>query len=379
MLIFYVFLVISFVGQAQVSYKTFHSEKLAEERNIKIQLPRGYDSEIDKKYPLILVLDGDYLFEPMAGSADYFSYWDEIPECIVVGINQMGNRVEETAYDDHLFLPFDRSARFFEFVGGELLPYLESTYRTSNFVLIAGHDMSANFINYYLFKDEPLFRAYLNLSPDLAPEMASRLTQKLEQVEQSTWFYLATASDDIPALRTPAVQLNEQLRRVRNPKLSYLFDDFEDANHYTLVGRAFPSALEQIFKAYAPIGQKEYQEIVAAKASAFDFLVKKYQYIKDNFGISIGFRKDDLMMIGKALEYRKDWDDLERLGKLARDEYPDHTLGTYFIGRSFEEKGKTRKAIKMYRSSFGQSPVDFITFESMLDKAEALERELGYD
>ena len=41
---------------------------------------------LKKHIPLILVLDGDYLFEPFSGCVDYLSYWDEIPEAIVVGI-----------------------------------------------------------------------------------------------------------------------------------------------------------------------------------------------------------------------------------------------------------------------------------------------------
>ena len=41
---------------------TILSKYLNEKRSIEIQLPRSYNTESDKKYPLILVLDGEYMF-----------------------------------------------------------------------------------------------------------------------------------------------------------------------------------------------------------------------------------------------------------------------------------------------------------------------------
>ena len=45
--------------------------------------------ETKKKYPLIIVLDGDYLFDITSGSVDYLSYWGDIPENIVVDITDL--------------------------------------------------------------------------------------------------------------------------------------------------------------------------------------------------------------------------------------------------------------------------------------------------
>ena len=39
---------------------TILSKYLNEKRSIEIQLPRSYDVDLDKKYPLMIVLDGDY-------------------------------------------------------------------------------------------------------------------------------------------------------------------------------------------------------------------------------------------------------------------------------------------------------------------------------
>ncbi len=82
------------VNYAQIKYESLSSQKLGETRQIKIQLPRNYEENKDKRYPVVVVLDGDYLFEPVAGMVDYYSYWEDVPEMIVVGINQDGIRME---------------------------------------------------------------------------------------------------------------------------------------------------------------------------------------------------------------------------------------------------------------------------------------------
>ena len=174
---------------AQIKYESLPSQKLGETRQIKIQLPRNYEKNTEKRYPVMVVLDGDYLFEPVSGMVDYYSYWEDAPEMIVVGINQDGLRTEDTQYSETNFLPIDKGAKFFEFIGMELLAQLDQKYRTANFRIIVGHDFTANFINYYLFKSPPLFNGYINLSPGLAPMMAERIPERIPSIESKTFYY----------------------------------------------------------------------------------------------------------------------------------------------------------------------------------------------
>lgn len=88
-LVLYFFINISF---SQTIYDSFESEFLNESRELKIQLPRNYDNNVKKDYPLIIVFDGDYMFEAVSGSVDYLSYWGDIPESIIVGVNQIDSR-----------------------------------------------------------------------------------------------------------------------------------------------------------------------------------------------------------------------------------------------------------------------------------------------
>ena len=99
------------------------------------------------------------------------------------------------------FMPAGTGADFFEFIGLELIPYIDNNYRTAKFTIAVGHDFTANFINYFLFKDPPMFNGYINLSPDLAPYMDERLPERIPQIQTKTFYYLATGSDDVKDLR----------------------------------------------------------------------------------------------------------------------------------------------------------------------------------
>lgn len=364
---------------SQTLYEDYRSLKLDQNRKLKIQLPRNYDKNVEKKYPVFVVLDGDHLFEPVAGNVDYFSYWEDMPESIVVGIIQSKTRKEDCRYDEAESLPVNKGAEFYEFIGQELMPYLDETYRTAKFKIIVGHDYTANFINYYLFKDNPLFQGYINLSPELAPFMSNRIHNKLSSTSKKTWFYMATATNDANNIMKSTVKLNDSLATIENNKLHYTFDNFENSSHYTLVGRGIPSALEKIFEMYRPISRKTYKEVILnLETSPYDYLVDIYHTTEDLYGIKRKIRINDFIAISTALEKKENWDELEPLGKLAIKEHPDAMLGHYYLGIYYEQIGEPKKALRAYENGFLKEEVAFLTKDYMLEKVEKIKEDFGW-
>lgn len=359
--------------QSQVIYEAFQSSKLEGERNLKIQLPRNYNPDDEEEYPLIIVLDGDYLFEPVIGNTDYQSYWGEMPKCIVVGVNLSGSRESDLFYDKEQFFPSQSGAQFFEFIGMELIPYIESKYHVSEFRIAMGHDLSANFINYYLFKDNPIFRAFVLFSPDLAPEMKSRVQVRLSTLTTDTFYYLATADGDIAGLKNGILEQDALLQTLENPKVHYRFDNFTDADHYSLVGLGIPKALNQIFDLYKPISVKEYnEEVLTYEPSPYDYLVKKYDDIEFFYGFEKKVVENDLKAIAAASNKKNDLESLKELSKLAKKEYPDSMISAYYLGMYFEKDNNLKKALQYYNSGLLLTPSEFIDKDVLLDKIYAI-------
>ncbi|GAA4235275.1 alpha/beta hydrolase-fold protein [Postechiella marina] len=374
-----VFLLSIHFVEAQVKYETIESSKLGESRQLKIQLPRGYEKNTNKTYPLFVVLDGDYMFEAVAGNTDYYSYWEDMPEAIVVGVNQFDKRYDDCLYSEQNSLPVETGASFFEFIGFELIPHIEKKYRVGNFKIAVGHGETANFINYYLLKSQPLFNAYIVISPELAPNMLDYIPEQLGKLQSKIFYYLAHTDNDAKSIKEMTTVLNTDISAVDNDNLHYSFNNFEGPTHYSVPAHALPNAIENIFSIYQPISKKEYKEtILELEISPVLYLEEKYQTIADLFGIDKQVLINDFKAISAAIEKNETYEYFEALGKMARKQYPETLLGSYYLARFYEETGEPKKAMRTYQSAYSLSEIAGITKDLMLEKADSIKQDFGY-
>ncbi|MFP2995543.1 alpha/beta hydrolase-fold protein [Spongiivirga sp. MCCC 1A20706] len=372
-------LVCSTSMNAQVLNEEFNSYKLGETRKIDIYIPESYSAEDKKTYPLVIVLDGDYLFDLAVSNTKLYSYWEEMPEAIVVGVQQENVRIGDTKYNDDSGLPEERGAAFFEFIAMELVPYITKGYKTANFKMIVGHDRTAAFLNYYLFKEDPMFDAYVSLAPKFAPFMEERLADKLNGTEKRRFYYLATGENDDKRGRKAIKALNDKVKTSTNENLSFYFDEFANAGENAVAGYGIASAMDQIFGMYKPISVKEYRENIATMESdVFSYLEKKYNDIETFFGFRKQTTMNDIMAIYAAAKKKEDLESLQKLGVLGLKEYPDTMLGHFFEAEFHELSGEPKKALRTYEKAFGSSEIDFLTKDLVLERIDALKADFGY-
>jgi len=376
----YIFLLLIFTTQlfSQTKYEFIDSDRLGQ-RELKIQLPRNYNENLEQFYPLIITLDGDYLFEVVSGNVDYMSYWDDMPDAIVVGINQESSKEDDLYISDEDYFPIRGGAKFYEFLGAELVPYLIEKYRVGIFKIVVGHGDSANFINFFAFKKDPLFQAYISISPSFSPFMEENLFQLISSNKASIFYYLSTSEEDFKDNRKNILNLNTRLQDIKLETTTYKFDDFKTDSHYSLVANSIPSALNHIFSIYKPISRNEYKnELLKIDYSPVKYLENKYRKIKDLFGIEKQILLNDFRAVNATIVKKKNMDYYKDLSKLAKDNYPDTLLSNLYIGRYYESTGNYKKAIKAYQEAFVYDEIDGITKEELLDRAEKLKFENDY-
>lgn len=345
-------LLMSSVVCSQVKLEKFESRILNTTREIKIKLPKNYDQTSELKHPVIVVFDGDYLFEPVAGQVSYQTYFDGMPESIVVGIVQGYERFYDSYFDEVTGLPIESGARFYQFIGEELLPYIDSKFNTSKFRVAVGHDIMGNFINSFLFSDKPAFQAYINLSPDFKGNMDQNIINRVKYLKDDVFYYLATSDGDISYIRETVEATDQQLKTIDNKALTYYFDELKGDSHYSMVTGAVSKALDQIFDVYKPLGEKELKEKVLTYEGTLDnYIEKRYQRIEDLFGIQRSISEDEFKKVVQIADEREDLASLEQLGKLANKQLPNSSLGTYYLALHAEKIGKTKKAVKLYETA----------------------------
>lgn len=175
---------------AQVKTEVFESFKLQERRDLSYYVPEEYDAE--EQHSLIVVLDAEYLFDDVVAKAKFYSKFHGMPPAIVVGIHQLKGqeRLKDCAFNEETGLPTESGKLFFEFIGMEVIPKLESTYNISPFKMVVGYDITANFENFYLFKENPLFSSYISIAPTLAPEMETRVATRINALDKQIFLSL---------------------------------------------------------------------------------------------------------------------------------------------------------------------------------------------
>ena len=368
---------LSFNSFSQKITDTLVSQKLRENREITISLPESYEKNKTKKYPLLVVLDGDYLVEPFQGALKYGAYWDDLPEVIIVGINQNKNdeRTLDCTWNDETGLPKGKGERFFEFIGAEILPYIEKNYRIAPFKIIAGHDVTAGFLNFFLYKDQPIFNGYISLSPELPTGMEEQIPERLDKIDKPLFYYHASADGDLKNTQERIKKMDDEIALLKKPSLNYLFDHFKGTSHYSLVLHAIPHALYQFFGIYQPISMNEFNEKIATLPSGYsEYLEKKYQEIERNYNIKMPIRINDFKAIEAAILKNKDYNDFDALSILAEKSYPKSMLADYELAMMFEKKGDNKNAAKYYLSAFQKEAIGDLTKRMMYDRGSALKK-----
>lgn len=361
-------------------YDKIYSDKLSAEREITIQLPRDYNLEEEKRYPVFIVFDGDYLFKIVSGNVDYMSFWGDIPEAIVVGINQIDSRYNDTSIVDNInFTPISSTANFFEFVSQELIPYINKNYRTTNFRVAVGHERTANFINFFLIKKVPIMNGYIAVSPKYTKKMKEYLAQYLISSSQNIYYYLSTSNEDFQSISEDVLDFNQRLDSLNNENIHYKFQNLAVPSHYTLPAYTIPYSIEDMFSIYKDINRIEYDSIILKlETSPVKYLEEKYEKIKNHFGVIKEISINDFIAVEQYIDEKEKFHFFKDLAKLATSKYRETILPSYYMGRFYEETGDAEKAMHIYRSAYNMEDIAGITKEHLLQKADEIADYYGY-
>jgi|TARA_A100001011_G_scaffold288864_1_gene299964 predicted alpha/beta superfamily hydrolase len=359
---------------------TILSKYLNEKRAIEIQLPRSYEIESDKNYPLMIVLDGDYMFNIVSGSVDYLSYWGDIPENLVVGINQKDTRFQDSSvFDNITHTPISSTASFYDFIVNELIPYFSKNYRVSNFKVIVGQERTANFANFFLLKNVPQIRGVISISPKVSENMNRYLNENLSKTNSKIVYTLSSSKRDFESIFKNVSELTASLDSIENKNLRFESLIFDKENHYILPSVSVPNSIRSTYSMYSDIDKIEYDSIISKlETSPIDYLKNKYQLIKEFYDLDKTISMNDFMAIEEFIEENEFFNLYDELSELAKQEYPGTILPSYYKGRFIEETGDPKKAMYIYRSAYNMKEVKGLTKEYLLELAERIKEDFNY-
>ncbi len=225
--------------------------------DICVKVPKDYIDNPDTKYPLILVLDGDYLFKPVVGQIDLQSYFDDYSKSIIVGINSNIAYFQTLKNDTSSLSDSEFQDKFRAFIIKELLPHLENELRINDYKVLVGHGKSSNLLNSFLLEKELVFNAYVNLSPDLGEDLNQDVVEQLDALNKDIIYYVSTSTEDSKSNVESSSSFIEQFKKVENRNFRFHLDDFNNATDHTQVTRGIAKAFEKVFNQNTLEGSKK--------------------------------------------------------------------------------------------------------------------------
>ncbi|MFY0570595.1 alpha/beta hydrolase [Archangium lansingense] len=148
----------------------FHSTLLERDFILHSYVPAEHGGEL----PVVLVLDGNSMFDPVVEALEQGLARGELEPAVVIGIAYAGS--QNARNTDFTPVPDDRipdsggASQYFDFVEQELLPHLESRFpisRSKEDRALFGHSFGGLAGAYALFERPELFGRYGLASPSL--------------------------------------------------------------------------------------------------------------------------------------------------------------------------------------------------------------------
>ena len=340
--------------------KNLDSDMLGTKRKIKIYLPKGYEEEDGKNYPLAIVFDSEYLFDTYVGNSILFAAKDKAPKQIVVGISMDKTRKKDTYFNTNNGNLTGSNIAFYQFVRDEVLFYMESNYRTSPFISLIGEGTSANLISHYLKESVPFINSYICINPNFSDFIGQQLQSynlKKFLKEDNTFYLYSNNSSSFSVKKQRKIrELQAGLSSLNLKNFNIINDTITTKSSISAISEAIPRALNEIFEIYSAISKEEFDKNIKdlPPFDAISYLENKYIEIEFLFGSNLGIRERDIYAVEKIIIEKENGDQLREFGKMILKLFPSSPLGDYYIGRYYESGKQPEKALKYYKIGYGK-------------------------
>jgi len=257
---------------------TLKSRVLNEERTISIDLPGNYNYT-NQRFPILYLLDGRGNFEHTKGAVNYLANRDYIPQIIVVAIHNIDRTRDFSPTHVERFPTSGKGEQFLNFISKELIPYMKTNYRVSDFSAIMGHSLGGVFITYSLLEKPELFDGYIAISPYLQygdRHVIKEAKTELRSSYKTPKYYYMTVGEEQSYL-DPLAEFSKLIKEKSENAIDFQYDRLENENHFTTPYLGMFKGLRFIFSDWQ-MPRAKYAEGLSAIDAHFKNLSKKYGY-----------------------------------------------------------------------------------------------------
>ena len=347
---------VSFSQEINIGYRdSLQSTILQENRPLSIYLPPSYFSKPKQNYPVLYILDGEYNFRYVSGILELQGgIAENIPEMILVAISGKGSKdyTENCKPSIPGIQDSGNADQVLEFIEKELIPYINTKYRTLDYKILAGHSIGGLFIINAALKKPTLFNNYIAISPALWWEdnAINKVARNIYESKSSTKanVYVSLANEKGMGV--------EKFLKLVGPE--FQFKQFENENHNSVGAPTYKWALKDIFKIWKVDktyfdSSKEFEE----------YRDKVSSYYKLSLPVADGVLYNTVIYILKDKE-----EELAKVKEIADNSYPNSKPYLISLLASNYIKSKNyEQARKMIVKGLNENPDSFELYEKLAE------------
>jgi len=316
---------------------TVPSRHLNKDMIIDVYLPDGYSDKNDR-YPVLVTCQSHFLH--ISGIAADLALKNSAPELIVASVrNYSSEDFIPEKIDGH---PDSGGAnRFIAFFRDELLPGLDSRFRTRPFRIFYSGSFGGGFAVYMYLSEPGVFNGYISATPAIDYEGRSSLIMKnvhaylARNDYRGRYLYMGVENEPrlMPLLDTLVAILKEA--ELEGSKWEY--HPFLDEDHGSIANKVIYHGLKFVFSDWTEIPPEVVGEGVPS--------IRAYAAgLKNIFGYDIGVSRLAVGRVVQAWREQGRAADVVDLLKFSLEYNPNSEMAWLQLGRALESNGQLEEA-----------------------------------
>lgn len=354
---------------------TIHSEILNEDRKIVVALPEGYE-ENDAKYPVLYVLDGMQNLWHVVGSVEILTRNGEMPPVIIVGIVTPNPNYRMRDFTPSQIVEVKESGgavKFLNFIESEVIPYIDSHYKTHPYRVLEGHSLGGLFTANTLIEKPDLFDAHIIMSPALwwnkeeVTEKAKIFFPSKSHLEKSV--FLSIGTNDGWGMRQELKRFVNVIENNQPEGFHWAYQEMDDEGHMSAPLLINYFGLKHIFS-----DLKTPDELWKSFDSS-KFIAHEERIIS-KYGPAAKQSEENYVTLGYGLIEKENYSGAITVFKRHAEAYPLWHTGYRFLGMAYEKNGDFEKALEAYTAAFQlaekyEDPIK-VQFQESIERVKGL-------
>ncbi|WP_289170057.1 alpha/beta hydrolase-fold protein [uncultured Pseudoalteromonas sp.] len=340
--------------QQTISYTqqthTIKSAVLNEERTVVVQLPKSYQANPNKVYPVIYRLDGAGNIPLISAVMERLQNDNRAPEVIIVAIENT-NRLRDLypTVNKEPQGPVGEgggAAKFLAFIEQELMPLINKSYRTHNYNVIAGASAAGVFALYTMQANPELFQAHIAYSPAVWWNYGASVKATKSFINKSkdlnNYIYI-NIGEEAGIMRERYNELQQALQSNNLQNLRFFSDAFDGVSHNLTSAAGSFNAYHNLFlPKQMPISD------LTDDVTSIDAY---YQTLSQQWGEQISPPDRAVRSLGYNLTGSKQFTRAIEVFKYNIKNHPRSVDALSALSYGYEMQGDTRQALEQMESA----------------------------